>query len=106
MLDEALSARTTDEWMAHFAGSVPAAPVYDVGQALENGYVAERGGVVDYKYADGRSARMVAAPIRIPGVELPMRAAPAMGADTEAELRAAGFSPERIAALRATGAIA
>ncbi len=106
MLDEALAARTTDEWMAHFAGKVPAAPVYDVAQALQSAFVAERGAVQDYAYADGRSARMVAAPLRFPGVELPARAAPAMGADTEAELRAAGYSDERIAALRAAGAIA
>jgi crotonobetainyl-CoA:carnitine CoA-transferase CaiB-like acyl-CoA transferase len=105
LLDEALCARTTGEWMALFAGKVPAAPVYDVAQALDNAFVAERAGVRDYAYPDGRKARMVAAPIRIPGVELPARAAPAMGADTEAELRAAGYSDERIAALRAAGAI-
>jgi crotonobetainyl-CoA:carnitine CoA-transferase CaiB-like acyl-CoA transferase len=92
--------------MALFAGKVPAAPVYDVAQALDNAFVAERAGVRDYAYPDGRKARMVAAPIRIPGVELPARAAPAMGADTEAELRAAGYSDERIAELRAAGVIA
>ena len=106
MLDEALMARTTEEWIEHFAGSVPAAPVYDVAQALESGFVAERGGVAEYAYPDGESARMVACPIRIPGVELPTRAAPAMGADTVAELRGAGFTDERIAELRAAGAIA
>ncbi len=106
LLDEALAPRTTDEWMALFAGKVPAAPVYDVAQALENGFVAERGGVQDYAYPDGRRARMVAAPIRVPGAELPARAAPAMGAHTDAELRAAGYSDERIAELRAAGVIA
>ena len=106
LLDEALSTRTTAEWIAHFAGSVPAAPVLDVAQALESAFVAERGGVVDYAYPDGRSARMVAAPIRVPGVALPARAAPGMGAHTDAELRAAGYSEERIAALRAAGVIA
>jgi succinate--hydroxymethylglutarate CoA-transferase len=106
LLDEALSVRTTAEWMALFAGKVPAAPVYDVAQALQNEFVAERGGVADYAYPDGRSARMVAPPIRVPGVELPARAAPAMGADTDAELRAAGYSDERIAELRAAGVIA
>ena len=30
LLDEALSGRTTAEWLAHFAGRVPAAPVNDV----------------------------------------------------------------------------
>ena len=106
MLDKALMERTTDDWMARFAGSVPCAPVYDVAQALESDFVAERGGIADFAYPDGRSARMIAAPIRIPGVELPTRAAPAMGADTEAELRGAGYSEERIAALRAAGVIA
>jgi crotonobetainyl-CoA:carnitine CoA-transferase CaiB-like acyl-CoA transferase len=49
---------------------------------------------------------MIACPIRVPGAAAPTRAAPAMGADTEAELRAAGYPAERIAALRAAGVIA
>jgi crotonobetainyl-CoA:carnitine CoA-transferase CaiB-like acyl-CoA transferase len=106
MLDAALMERTTAEWMERFAGAVPAAPVYDVAQALQNDFVAERDGIADFTYPDGRSARMIAAPIRVPGAELPTRAAPAMGADTEAELRAAGYSEERIAALRKAGVIA
>src|SRR6266581_2943222 len=36
LLDEALSARTTEAWLAHFAGQVPAAPVNDLRQALDN----------------------------------------------------------------------
>jgi succinate--hydroxymethylglutarate CoA-transferase len=106
MLDAALMTRTTAEWMARFAGKVPASPVYDVAQALQSEFVAERGGVVDFAYPDGRSARMIGGPIRVPGATLPTRAAPAMGADTEAQLRAAGYSDERIAALRAAGLIA
>jgi crotonobetainyl-CoA:carnitine CoA-transferase CaiB-like acyl-CoA transferase len=106
MLDAALGERTTDEWMKRFAGSVPAAPVYDVAQALDNAFVAERDNVAGYSYPDGRKARMVTQPIRVAGAELPTRAAPAMGADTDAELRAAGYSNERIAALRAAGVIA
>jgi crotonobetainyl-CoA:carnitine CoA-transferase CaiB-like acyl-CoA transferase len=106
MLDEALMTRTTDEWMKRFAGSVPAAPVYDVAQALDNAFVAERGGIADFAYPNGRSARMIAAPIRVAGATPPTRAAPAMGAHTEAELRTAGYSEERIAALRAAGVIA
>jgi crotonobetainyl-CoA:carnitine CoA-transferase CaiB-like acyl-CoA transferase len=106
MLDAALMERTTAEWIAHFAGRVPAAPVYNVAQALQSEFVAERAGVVDFRYPDGHSARMIAAPIRVPGATLPARAAPAMGADTDAQLRAAGYSEERITALRAAGVIA
>jgi crotonobetainyl-CoA:carnitine CoA-transferase CaiB-like acyl-CoA transferase len=106
MLDAVLSERTTDEWMKRFAGAVPAAPVYDIAQALENDFVAERDNVADFAYPDGRRARMLTVPIRVAGAELPARAAPALGADTDAELRAAGYSEERIAALRAAGVIA
>jgi succinate---hydroxymethylglutarate CoA-transferase len=105
MLDAALMTRTTAEWIERLAGKVPASPVYDVKQALESEFVAERGGVAAFTYPDGGSARMLAAPIRFPGVELPTRAAPPMGADTVAQLRAAGYSDERIAALRAEDVI-
>ena len=105
MLDEALMKRTTAQWIEHFAGKVPASPVYDVAQALENEFVAERGGIAEFRYPNGSAAKMVAAPIRFPGVELPTRAAPSMGADTVAQLRAAGYSDERIFALREAGVI-
>ena len=105
MLDAALMARTTDEWIERFAGKVPASPVYDVKQALESAYVAERRSVVSFAYPDGKAARMVTAPIGFTGAELPTRAAPPMGAHTVEQLRAAGYSDERISALRAAGVI-
>jgi crotonobetainyl-CoA:carnitine CoA-transferase CaiB-like acyl-CoA transferase len=106
LLDEMLATRTSAQWLAEFAGTVPAAPVYDVAQALESAFVEERHGVAGYVYPDGRRARMVASPIRVAGATAPARAAPLMGADTEAELRAAGYSEAHIAALRAAGVIA
>src|SRR6266481_5807349 len=57
LLDEALSARTTAEWLAHFAGRVPAAPVNDPKAALDNPFVAERDGIRDYGHV-----HMVAGP--------------------------------------------
>ena len=62
--------------------------------------------MLDYTYAEGLNARLIAGPIRVAGVSLPTHAAPPMGADTVALLRAAGYSDARIAALRAAGAIA
>lgn len=106
MLDAALMEKTTDEWMALFAGKVPASPVYDVRQALENPFVHERELVADYAYPDGKSARLINSPLRFSGVELPHRAAPAMGVDTDAILAQAGYTADRIRALRAAGVIA
>jgi succinate--hydroxymethylglutarate CoA-transferase len=95
-LDEALSARTTAEWLKHFAGRVPAAPVNDLKAALDNPFVAERAGIRDYDHV-----HMVAGPVRDSASEPPTHAAPALGADTDAVLRDCGFSDSDIAALRA-----
>lgn len=105
MLDGVLMQRITADWMTLFAGKVPASPVYDIAQALENPYLAEREALAEYLYPDGRSARMVAGPIRVAGVSLPHVAAPAMGADTDAMLLDAGYSADQIDVLRQAGVI-
>jgi crotonobetainyl-CoA:carnitine CoA-transferase CaiB-like acyl-CoA transferase len=74
---------------------VPAAPVNDLKAALDNPFVAERGGIQQYG-----PARMVAGPIRDGASEPPRQPAPALGADTDAVLRDCGFSDAALAALR------
>jgi succinate---hydroxymethylglutarate CoA-transferase len=96
LLDEALSGRTTAEWLGHFAGQVPAAPVNDLRQALDNPFVAERGRIAEYG-----PVRMVAGPIVDTAGEAPRNPAPALGCDTDAVLQAHGFSEAEIAGLRA-----
>jgi crotonobetainyl-CoA:carnitine CoA-transferase CaiB-like acyl-CoA transferase len=96
LLDDALSAWTTAEWLAHFAGRVPAAPVNDLKAALDNPFVAERGGIRDYGHVP-----MVAGPVRDSASEPPSHVAPALGADTDEVLRDSGFSDGEIATLRA-----
>lgn len=106
LLDDALMQAPTAAWIERLAGKVPVSPVFDVAQALENPFVHERDGVVDYEYGDGRAARMVANPIRVPGMVLPQRAAPRMGQDNDALLREAGLDDDAIARLRSLGVIA
>jgi crotonobetainyl-CoA:carnitine CoA-transferase CaiB-like acyl-CoA transferase len=106
LLDDALMQAPTAHWIEKLSGKVPVSPVFDVAQALENPFVHERDGVVDYDYEDGRAARMIANPIRVPGVSLPHRAAPFMGQDNDALLREAGFDDAAIAKLRDLGVIA
>jgi crotonobetainyl-CoA:carnitine CoA-transferase CaiB-like acyl-CoA transferase len=96
LLDDALSVHTTAEWLAHFAGQVPAAPVNDLRAALDNPFVAERGLIREYDHV-----RMVAGPVRDSAAEPPLHAAPALGADTDEVLHDCGFSDGEIAALRA-----
>ncbi|MBW7959862.1 MAG: CoA transferase, partial [Candidatus Promineofilum sp.] len=86
-LDAVLSTRTTAEWMQEFAGKVPAAPVYDVAQALDNPYAREQRLIVDVPHPARGTIQTLACPIRCPGDELPTRPAPRLGEHTEEVLR-------------------
>ena len=105
MIEAELVKETTGHWLEKLSGSVPVAPVYDVKQALDNPLVAERGAIQDFAYPDGRTAKLIASPIRSPGTEWPRRAAPALGADTDALLGEIGYDAARIARLRAGGVV-
>ncbi len=101
-LDAVLQARTTNEWMKLFAGKVPAAPVYDIRQALESDFVAEQERLLEFDHASG-PVRMVASPVR--AGEHPTRPAPSLGENTDAVLAQAGYTPQQIEAMRVEGAI-
>jgi crotonobetainyl-CoA:carnitine CoA-transferase CaiB-like acyl-CoA transferase len=105
LIDEALQARTTEEWLKEFAGSVPAAPIYDVTQALENPWVKHSARVESIPVDGGPALRLLTNPVRGDGLPLEGRLAPALGADTDAVLREAGFSPEEVKQLKAAGVI-
>jgi succinate---hydroxymethylglutarate CoA-transferase len=105
LLDEALARRTTAEWLARFAGKVPAAPVNGLGAALDSDFARERGRIAAVPHPERPDFRMVASPFDFAGEAMPLKPAPALGADTEAILGACGFSAERIAALRRDGVV-
>jgi crotonobetainyl-CoA:carnitine CoA-transferase CaiB-like acyl-CoA transferase len=105
LLDEALARRTTAEWLERFGGQVPAAAVNALDHALESAFVGERDGIRAYQYGDGRVARMVANPIRMPEQALPSQAAPALGEHTDEVLRMLGYDAQRIAQLRRSGVV-
>jgi crotonobetainyl-CoA:carnitine CoA-transferase CaiB-like acyl-CoA transferase len=104
-LDEALSAKTTDEWMKEIAGRVPAAPVYDVAQALDNDFAREQGRIVEFHHPVHGAIKGIASPVRVSGAALPTEAAPTLGRDTDDLLADIGYSAEQLAGLRKTGAI-
>jgi crotonobetainyl-CoA:carnitine CoA-transferase CaiB-like acyl-CoA transferase len=105
LIDEALQARTTDQWLADFAGSVPAAPIYDVTQALENPWVKGSARIESIAVERGAPLALLTNPLRGEGLPLAGRFAPALGADTDAVLAEAGFAREEIARLHADGVI-
>ncbi len=101
LLDSALMERTTAEWMTLFAGSVPAAPVLDIAQAIDNPFVAERDGVKAFAGSPhGGPIKMLASPIRVGGEETPTRAGPGLGENTDEILGELGYTADAIADLR------
>ena len=104
-LDEAFSAKTTDQWMKAIAGRVPAAPVYDVAQALDNDFAREQERVVAFRHSHHGDIKEIASPVRVAGVTLPTEAAPSLGRDTDQLLADIGYSPDRLAELRKSGVL-
>jgi len=99
LLDSEFRKRNTNEWLERFAGTVPAGPVYDMAQALENPYFLERGGVQVFDHPDKPGFKLVASPFRI-GEPLPANRAPKLGEHTEELLKGLGFTSIEIANLK------
>ncbi len=101
-LDSVLVTRTTAEWMETLGGVVPASPVYDVGQALDNPFVRDGGRVASFARTEGGApVEGLVGPVRIDGQPPPTVAAPAFGADTDSVLGRLGLSADEVAKLRA-----
>jgi crotonobetainyl-CoA:carnitine CoA-transferase CaiB-like acyl-CoA transferase len=104
LLDEALSARGTDEWLELFAAKVPSSPIYDVKQALDNPWVADSDRIQHIPVEGAPDLHLLASPIRYDG-RPDKGAAPALGAHTDDILADAGIGPDEAARLRAAGVI-
>jgi crotonobetainyl-CoA:carnitine CoA-transferase CaiB-like acyl-CoA transferase len=104
-LDDAFQSKTTDEWMKEIAGLVPAAPVYDVAQALDNDFAHEQQRVIDFHHPQHGPIKGIASPVRVAGATHPTDAAPTLGEDTDDLLSEIGYSSAEIADLRGRAVI-
>jgi crotonobetainyl-CoA:carnitine CoA-transferase CaiB-like acyl-CoA transferase len=106
LLRERFRTRSTAEWLARLRGKVPVAPVNTVEEALADEQVLAREMVIEVEHPTMGPLRQAGAPIKFGGVREPRRPAPQLGADTDAILtEVLGYDRDRIAALRAEGAI-
>jgi crotonobetainyl-CoA:carnitine CoA-transferase CaiB-like acyl-CoA transferase len=105
ILDTELSKRRTAEWLDLLKGTIPAAPVLDVRQALDNPYVTERQRLQTLCLPSGRTFRVLANPIATGGEKSEDRPGSALGADTDAVLSRAGCAEAEIAHWRKQGVI-
>jgi crotonobetainyl-CoA:carnitine CoA-transferase CaiB-like acyl-CoA transferase len=104
VLDGIFSGATTAEWLGKLQGRLPAAPVFDLPQALENPFLDDIGMLRDLPHPAQSGYRVLANPIRLAGERLPSRRAPTLGEHTVTLLRELGYDDAAIETLRSCGA--
>lgn len=104
LLDEVLSEQTTEEWLQRFSGVVPASPVYDLKQALDNPFVAEQEIIQELELPDHGTMRLVDSPVRT-STATPAKSAAPLGADTNTILQELGYDETRLEKLKEAGVI-
>ena len=104
ILDLEFRREPTRRWLDRLQGLLPAAPVHDLAQALDNPYALSIGMVRNLPLPSRADFRVLANPIKLDGERLPSRPAPGLGEHTDELLREAGYDADAIAALRAEGA--
>ena len=105
LLDEEFSKKPMSHWQELLAGFVPVAPVYELGDALDNPWLDTIGMRDSVEHPDNKDIKVLASPIKLDGERLPNRAAPLLGADSDAILNDLGYDAAAIAKLRAGGIV-
>ena len=102
-----IAERTLADAIQFFEGhGVTAAPVYHIGQFLEDPHVIERGIVVECPDAEMDAVPMHAPVPRLGGTPGTLRTpAPAIGQHNDEIYARIGYSPERVQALRDRGVL-
>ena len=109
LVAEKFRTRTTAQWQSLLQQArIPCGPVNDFAQALSDSQVRARDMVVDVKLHTGETISMPGNPVKLSAAQPPACSAPpTLGQHTEAVLRElAGYDADRVATLRAAGAIA
>jgi crotonobetainyl-CoA:carnitine CoA-transferase CaiB-like acyl-CoA transferase len=86
VLDGELRKRPTRDWLEVFSGLLPAAPVFDMDQALDAPFVKETSMVRTIPHPARPGLRVLANPLKIDGQRPEQVASSSLGADTEALL--------------------
>ena len=108
MVETVFRERTTEDWLARLhAAGVPAAPILSVDRVLNDPQVRHRRMVVEVAHPTHGPLPTLGTPIKIDGASaLAVRAAPALGAQTDAVLtELLKYPAERIAMLRRGGVV-
>jgi alpha-methylacyl-CoA racemase len=99
--------RTRDEWGAFAAlHDVCVMPVLVGDEPRRDPQLVHRGSFIEVATPwEGRAMPGLASPVRIRGVDAPLRPAPRIGADSDAVLAESGFDAVEVASLRSAGVL-
>jgi len=105
ILDAEFAQKPMAHWQDLLAGTVPVAPVYTLADALDNPWLRETGMRTSVDHPDRDDLEILASPLKFDGQRPPNRAAPLLGADSEAILDELGYDDAAVADLRKSGVI-
>jgi len=105
LLDAQFETQPTAHWLTCLQGHVPVAPVNQLAQALDNPWLDTIAMKQTVAHPDRADLQVLASPIMVDGARLPGRAAPLLGADSDAILDELGYDSAAIARLRAEGTV-
>ena len=105
ILDAHLMRDTTANWLTKLQGRLPAAPVYNMAQALDSPFPTAIGMVRPLPHPARPDFKALGNPIKLDGQRLPGKVASALGADTEAVLKELGVAESEFARLKQANVI-
>jgi crotonobetainyl-CoA:carnitine CoA-transferase CaiB-like acyl-CoA transferase len=109
LVTQKMKTRTTADWQAQLqAARIPCGPVNNFRQALDDSQVRARDMVVDVQLHSGETVQLPGNPIKLSAAQArPFTRPPQLGEHTQDVLGGlVGYSDDRLAQLRASGAIA
>ncbi len=105
ILDEELMKKNTAEWLEVFGGIVPAAPILNLKESLENPFLNNRRNIQHLKTKRGVNISLLKTPIHLSNTDYEDKTAPELGQDTNIVLEEIGFTEDQIINFKNKGVI-